>query len=282
MFEFPISKRDFILSCLTALFVIAAIFISNIVDSSTKIVFCDVGQGDGSYIRVKNKIDILIDAGPDAKILSCLGKHMPFWDRKIELVVLSHPQKDHFGGLMEVLNRYQIGKIIMAPINSSNQSFKQLKQKIKSKKIPTVSPVEGTKIKILDAYLIFYWPTEKFMKTASINDNDLSYVFSFQRNSFGALFTGDAGTKVFDNLVWAHHDAPQPDINIIKIPHHGSKTGLNKNFLTLAKPTIAVISAGLNNSYGHPAKEVLDVLKKLKIKIRRTDKEGDIVFRLKE
>ncbi len=271
-----ITKKGLVLSFIFSLTIVGFVFISQINNNQTKLVFCDVGQGDAAYIRIKNKIDLLIDAGPDRKVLNCLGKYMPFYDRKIELTVLSHPQKDHFGGLAYVLDRYKVEKLLMSPLDNNTQSFKRLKQKIAEKKIRVDFPVAGTIVKFLDNdKIIFYWPPKNLIN----NDlNDSSLVFSFEEDSFKALFTSDVSSFVLDRLL----NQKLSTITILKVPHHGSKNGLTKKFLQLANPMVSVITVGKNNSYNHPAKEVLQILKASKTKIRRTDEEGDIVFNLRK
>lgn len=278
-------------------------------DKNTKLVFCDVGQGDAAYIRVKNRVDVLVDAGPDRKVLTCLGKYMPFWDRKIELAIISHPQKDHFGGFLYLLDRYQIGEILMTPLDNPSQSFKQLKEKIAKKKVKVSFPQAGERINILSDTIEFYWPTEEFIAkylaipkaylnhgrikdtknvlgVSSLDDNNFSLVFLFEENypptgGFRVLFTGDATPKVFNTIASHSHNHTLKNTTLLKIPHHGSKNGLTKNFLELANPKMAVISVGKNNPYGHPTKEILNILQAQKIKIRRTDIDGNIVFRLR-
>ncbi|MDO9028144.1 MAG: hypothetical protein Q7U68_04705, partial [Candidatus Roizmanbacteria bacterium] len=263
-------------------------------DERTRIVFCNVGQGDAAYIRIKNKVDVLIDAGPDKKVLSCLGKYMPFWDRKIELIFISHNQKDHFGGLNYILDRYQIGTVFLVnDLNASLQSFKRLKEKIINKKVKIEEALAGKIIQAVqlrqpacrqagcdEARFTMIWPIRNLN---SSNDNDFSNVLLFEergiaRNAltFRVLFTGDASPFVLSRL--SHGSLGK--IDILKIPHHGSKNGLTKKFLDLADPMLAVISVGKNNSYGHPAKEILDMLKAKNVKIRRTDAEGDIIFKI--
>src|SRR3989344_562127 len=140
MFDSPFSKLTIFLSLLFSSLIIFFIFFTSYFSSKTTIVFCDVGQGDGAYIRLKNRIDILVDAGPDRKILECLGKYMPFYDRSIELAILSHPQKDHFGGFLYILDRYDVKKFWMSPVYNTNPTFARLLDKIDAKSIPLEFP----------------------------------------------------------------------------------------------------------------------------------------------
>ena len=130
------SKQTFIRSILFALGVVFLMFIRSYTFKGAKVVYCNVGQGDGAYIRTSEDIDILIDAGPNKNILNCLGKYMPFYDKTIEVVFVSHPQEDHFGGLTYVINRYNIESIIMTPIASDAKEFKELEELIVDRKIP--------------------------------------------------------------------------------------------------------------------------------------------------
>lgn len=273
MFESPVKTRDLILFSFFSLIIIFFIFLSSIFDSCTKIVFCNVGQGDAAYIRIKNKIDILIDAGPDKSILSCLGKYMPFWDRKIEIAFLSHPNSDHYNGYFYISERYKIDKFIVVDSPIFSKSYKKLLKKISDNKIPLLFGENSNQIIVDNGIFTLYWPPKNFN---SSNDNDFSQVLLFQENNFRVLFTGDASPFVLGRL--SHGSIMK--INILKIPHHGSKNGLTKKFLDLADPEVAVISVGRNNSYGHPSRKVLDMLKAKNIKILRTDEEGDIIFNL--
>jgi len=268
MFESPVKTRDLILFSFFSFMIIFFVFLSSFFDERTKIVFCNVGQGDAAYIRIRNKIDVLIDAGPDKSVLSCLGKYMPFWDRKIELAFLSHPNNDHYNGYFFIADRYKIDKFITVDTASLivSKTYKKLLQKILNKKIKIEEAVAG---KIIWPGFNILWPPKNF---ASNNDNDFSSVILFD----GVLFTGDASPFVLGRL--SHSTIGKVDI--LKVPHHGSKNGLIKKFLDLADPLVAVISVGKNNSYGHPHQKILDMLKAKNVKIRRTDEEGDITFKI--
>ncbi len=269
----PVSKKEFIIALCITILVLSIKFSASFLEDSTKIVFCDVGQGDGVYLRIHNRFDVMIDAGPDRKILNCLGRYMPFYDRNIELAFISHDQKDHFGGFNYLLDRYNIQKIFIPDIETSLQSFKRLKRKMKEKKISLQTIYTGTHLKIMNDLFVFYWPREHCIAS---NNNDCSLIFTFGENDFKVLFAGDASAKVLNSML----KEPLQNISVLKVPHHGSKNGLTETFLRLADPAVAVISAGKKNAYGHPSKEVLDMLESHKVKIRRTDTEGNIVFKL--
>ena len=297
MFDSPFSKLTIFLSLLFSSLIIFFIFFTSYFSSKTTIVFCDVGQGDGAYIRLKNRIDILVDAGPNRKILECLGKYMPFYDRSIELAILSHTQKDHFGGFLYILDRYDIKKFWLSQVYSSSRSFAELLTKIETKDIDLDLPKAGETAEILGEKVEFFWPSDSFIDQNTFSDstthrllrqtgldtNDFSLIFTFAVNGIKILFTGDASPQILSKLSsmsLGRQDQSKLKSDILKIPHHGSKNGLTATFLNLADPMYSVISVGKRNSYRHPAKEILDILKASKTNILRTDEKGDIVFQI--
>jgi len=272
-----INIREIIFFMFLSLLITGFLFLTSLVNNQTKIVFCDVGQGDASYIRVKNKSDILIDTGPDRKILSCLGKYMPFYDKKIEILIISHWQKDHIAGLKYILERYQVEYIFLPWFFEETKTSNELSILIKKKKIKTIYPRTGSKISIPHANILYLWPDKNTSSYTRLNANDFSSVFLFQEDNYRVLYTGDTSAFVLTKL------SRQSEIktNILKVPHHGSKNGLSTKFFLLADPDTCVISVGRNNSYSHPSKEVLDIIKASKSKLYRTDEVGDVVFYVK-
>jgi competence protein ComEC len=272
-----ITKKQIILILIFSFLSFFGYFLFQNLESKTKIVFCDVGQGDATYIRVKNKVDVLIDAGPDKKILTCLGKYMPFWDKKIELAFLSHPNKDHYQGFFFINERYKIDKLITTEGPFISQTYKKLISDLKKNRVLILKKFQGDQINILNDRFLFLWPKKDYF---SSQDNDYSHLLLFQEDNYKALFTGDASPKILNFIVKTNYVDFIKNITLIKVPHHGSKNGLTKKFLSLINPAIAVISVGKNNAYGHPAKEVLEMLKAQKVEIKRTDEEGNITFKL--
>lgn len=277
----------------TALFsslLLCSIFFISRIDGRTMVVFCDVGQGDGVYMRIKNHVDVIIDAGPDNSILECLGKHMPFFDRTIELGFITHPQKDHYFGFLSIGKRYTIKSIFMNPLDSENDSFKELKEIFKKNNTTIVFPQEGTQIEILKTKFNFLWPTKQYlsdnidpqvssvMGNSSLDPNFFSLIFTFEENHARFLFTGDSSEEVLNRLV----EKSEIKTTVLKVPHHGSKNGLTQQFLRLADPTLSVISSGKNNRYGHPSKEIISMFETMKKKYLRTDVEGTIVFKIND
>ena len=289
MFDAPFSKFSFFLSLAFSFFILFLILYNSLNNSKTTVVFCDVGQGDGTYIRLKNQTDILIDAGPNRKILECLGKYMPFYDRSIELGIISHAQKDHFGGFLYLLDRYDIKKIWLSEVHDNNKQFKEFIDKTVTKGIRLEFPKAGESSDFSGGKIDFFWPSDDYITQNSDSENkgivnfsqafkDLNYyslIFQFELEGTNILFTGDAPALILSRLL----RQSKIKSDIVKIPHHGSKNGLTLEFLKLADPIYGVISSGKNNSYGHPHPQILDMLTNQNVVIKRTDEEGDIVFK---
>lgn len=237
-----IKTRSLVLGLTIGLFIVIIVLageVKKFPDGKLQVVFCDVGQGDAIYLKTPRGRDILVDGGPDTKVLSCLGRHMPFWDRKIELVFLTHPHSDHQTGIIAVKNRYQIG-----------QYFDNL---VTGDKITTKDEV---KIEVINPEI----------RTGDENNDSIILKVN------NILLMGDATLSVL---------SPQNlsgGVDILKVPHHGSKTALDEAVLAQIAPKIAIISVGKDNSFGHPAPETISLLEKYGVKIRRTDLEGEIVL----
>ena len=269
----PLRFSGIIALCVLSVLVITGVW--KHFKSETIVVFCDVGQGDGAYMRIESRIDILIDAGPGNKILSCLGKYMPFYDKKVEFAFLSHPQKDHYGGFSEVLERYEIETFVISYAQSEAQSFKSLLEKLAQNSTQVIFLYSGAKVVFSESSTAqFLWPTESYViNNPHLDPNSYSQIVLFSILDTKLLFTGDIlpiQQKLFINLI--------EEVSILKAPHHGSKNGLTKLLLDKAGPDVIVISVG-KNSYGHPSESIINMLKDNRVEIRRTDKEGSILFR---
>lgn len=246
-------------------------------DSRLHLVICDVGQGDAIFIRTPAQADILIDGGPDKKVLDCLSRHMPFWDRSLDAVILTHPHSDHITGLVDVIERYKVSAFYTEKVDADTQIYKLLKTKLAEKGLSAkyLHASESFKEKT-GMKLIALWPsTDALNKTdqtnANLDLNGLSVISLIRYANFSALLTGDAGLVVENQIADL-----AGDIDVLKVPHHGSKTGMSDHFLSLTSPELAVISVGVKNKYGHPAKVSLDLLAKHKVRTLRTDLDGEV------
>lgn len=271
-------------------------FIWTLPDGRLHVVFCDVGQGDAAYVQFPDGRDMVIDGGPNNSVLECLGRHMPFWDHHIDIVALSHPQKDHLQGLIALTQRYSIGSIIRSNVFATDEAFSLFERRIIEKNIPTRFMSAGDHVRIGNTSLLFMWPSKEqlsrfesaagaYKQTAmeqsdkqvlgvqSGDLNDYCLVFDLRYGSFDVLFPGDADSHVESQ--YTDHIQALNGIEVLKVPHHGSKTGMTKEFVEGARPKEAIISVG-KNSYGHPSKESISLLEHIGAIIHRTDISGDI------
>ena len=242
-------------------------------DRKFQIIACDVGQGDAILV-IYGDIQILTDGGPDSKVLDCLGKYIPYWDKTIELVILTHPDKDHFGGLIDVFERYEVLSFLKTKATNSNQSYQVLETIVGGKDVDTIYASDGLNLRLGKIYLDILNPqdsNEEYIEDKNLNNSSIVSVLGF--GEFKALLTGDIEIEGINRLV---SERKIIDVNYLKMPHHGSKNNITSGLLRFSSPEMAVISVG-KNSYGHPNKEVLDFLNKLGIKILRTDELGSIV-----
>lgn len=249
---------------------------SGIENKNLRIVFFDVGQGDAILISQGEK-QILIDGGISGqKLLEKLGEYVPFWDRKIEIIMVTHPDADHLSGLVDVLKNYTVDQSIESGAKSQSQVFDTYEKLIEEKKVEKQFARRGMKIKLSDeAELEIFSPTDAVIDKLKDDTNSASIVakLTYGKNSF--LFTGDLPLEAESQLVSA--ELPL-NAQVLKVSHHGSKSATGVNFLELVHPSDAIISVGKDNRYGHPTAEILDRLKNQKIKILRTDESGDVIY----
>lgn len=260
-------KYVYALSTLVLTFLFFTLF--SLPDRSLHIIACSVGQGDAILLTQKST-QVLIDGGPNNDVLSCLSKHMPFWDKEIELVVLTHPQTDHFTGLIEVFKNYQVDYFLENETKVSTQSYQVLKKVIGGSTTSVINPYTGLRLGNSLFYLDILHPPSDFNSERDIND--YSIVLGLYFKNFSGLFTGDIEDK-YSKLAAT---GLITKMNYLKVPHHGSKNGLTKDLLEAVSPDIAVISLGKNNRYGHPHLETLTLLNEKGIRILRTDEIGDV------
>jgi competence protein ComEC len=239
--------------------------------------FYDVGQGDAIFIQTYLGNQILIDGGPSNAILQLLGQDMPFFDRTIELVVLTHPHQDHVAGLVDVLERYRVKKVIMPNVLYNSGSYTAFIDLLEQKKIETIYAHSGQRV-YLDNATVFdiYYPNKVLGAISEAESDELNDTSIFGKLIFGKtkiLLTGDAGENVEKTLL------PQfdLDVDVLKVGHHGSRHSTSPDLLTEATPAYAVISVG-KNSYGHPTEETLENLKLAKTDVLRTDIDKTIRF----
>jgi len=278
--------KKFLFLSLFSLLILTGIFIYENLkfnDHKLHVVFCNVGQGDGIFVRTPTGQDVIIDGGPSDAILSCISSHTPFWDRTIELMFLSHPHLDHFVGLISVVQRYTALSFVTEELFNKTTSFQELISELHNQQIPERFVFAQDRFKTSDGVVFkIVGPTKDFLHRTSpegiIGENKefASLETLVEYGNFSVLLTGDSqDTELQDAL-----DSgliPKDGVKILQVPHHGSKSGLNPDLLQELNPKLAVISVG-KNKYGHPTAEILNILRDKNIRILRTDQKGDIEF----
>ncbi len=234
-----------------------------------EITFFDIGQGDSIFIETPSGKQILIDGGPDKSILEKLNQEIPFYDKSIDLVILTHPDADHLTGLISVLEYYQINQILTSGFKKDTVIYQKWKKLIQEKNIPLELAQSGQRIFLGDNIVFeILWPDQSLIKTIS-SANNASVVGRLIYGQSEIFLTGDIESKIENKLF---NDEIESDV--LKIAHHGSKSSTNLNFLKKVNPELAIISVGENNRYKHPHQDILKRLKDLIV--YRTDKNGDI------
>ncbi|MDD5569404.1 MAG: MBL fold metallo-hydrolase [Candidatus Pacebacteria bacterium] len=240
--------------------------------------FFNIGQGDFSFIETPEGNQIVVDAGPDYnKAAEKLSAIMPFWDRTIDLVIITHPEEDHFAGVFGILKSYKIGKIAWTGVAKETEKFKELEGLINEQKEKYGTAIfeikAGDRILAGSAQIDVLFPffVNKEAVGDTSNDSSLVLRLDFQKNSM--LFTGDISSNE-EAEIMARGENIKTDI--LKVAHHGSKYSTSEEFLAQSTPKLAIIQSGINNPYGHPSAEVLTRLDDFGIKIVRNDFQGDV------
>ncbi len=263
---------------------------------SLTVAFLDVGQGDAIFIESQDGKQILIDGGANAQVLRQLSRVMPFYDRSIDMVILTHPDADHVGGLPAVLESYSVGYVLEPGVSSGSGVYKEFENLIKEKQIKKILAQQGVTIPLCnspkallsenqtrevrprgcDAYLEILFPVGD-VDVSEFEPNTASVVLKLTHGENSFLFTGDSPQSIEKYLVESFGD--YLDVDVLKLGHHGSKTSTSDLLLGFTSPEYAIASVGLNNSYGHPHQEVVDLLEKFEIDLFRTDEGGAVIFK---
>jgi competence protein ComEC len=239
---------------------------SNLVD---KISFLNIGQGDSSLIISKRGNTILIDCGPNSKVIDQVESKLGFWTKKIDLLIITHGDKDHYGGCRDVIQRFQVTKVMINGVfDSKNKSYTELLDFMKSQNIQILPAINNTYITLSDSIeLQLLNPQTNLWGQDIRDDNPESIVIALKSANNSILLTGDADDTTESEILAKY---PQLDIEVLKAGHHGSKTSTSDKFLDAITPKQVIISAGANNPYNHPNPDIINKLKQRNIEIQET------------
>lgn len=252
-----------------------------------EVAFLNIGQGDAIFIETPNGNQILVDGGPGNNVIGELSKRMSFFDDSIDMIVVTNPDRDHIEGFLGVLKKFDVGLVVEPGTVTDTQVYKNLEKAIATEKnindVPAKKIIARRGMDFLldtDVHLFILFP-DKDVSTFSTNDGSIVAKLVYKNTSI--MLTGDAPEKTEKYLVALETGLSATSSahlysDILKVGHHGSKTSTSQDFLQKVLPKYAVISAGKNNSYGHPSPEVTHRLKENKIQIFGTYDSGTIIF----
>jgi len=245
-------------------------------DNLFHIYFLNVDQGDSIFIKTPDNHQILIDGGPKTLVIEELTKVMPFFDKSIDLAVLTHPHADHLDGLIEVLKRYEVSAILMTGIDYKSPNYDEFLNEIDKQGVEIFIAENISDFKFGTVLLDVIYPKNQMIGMNIDNVNNSSIAIKLNYKDKKILLVGDLEKEIEEELVATNLDL---SAQILKAGHHGSKTASTPGFLKRVAPEIVVIQLGKNNSYGHPHEEALENIKQSGVKsILRTDIEGQIEF----
>lgn len=241
--------------------------------------FFDVGQGDAVFIESDDGAQILIDGGPNGRILSHLGAAMPYGDNFIDVVVVSHPHADHVAGLIEVLKKYEVGAAIESGVFYDTPEAEEFQRLVSEKEIKRILVEKPSKLSFFNGAVIrFLYPDTSYAGKHVKDINETSLIAVLEYAGKKILFTGDAGRATESGLL---QNGVLEDIDVLKVGHQGSRYSSTNKFLNKISPEYAVISVG-KNSYGHPHPDALLRLASAGAKIFRTDLDGTVILEIRD
>ncbi len=234
----------------------------------------DVGQGDGIVIRTPGQQTIVIDGGPSDDFSAEVSRKVPFYDRNIALLILTHPHEDHVHGLVNLLSDYHVERVALTGVVAQSETYSEFLRLIEQQHIPIDYVHRGKVYDFGERVSMHILAPIEDLHGKKVDDlNDSSIVATLQFDTIDFMFTGDAGENIEKEML---ADGDPLDVEVLKAGHHGSRYSSSDAFLDAMTPDVALISDGKNNRYGHPHKELLDRLTQHHIPIYRTDLLGDI------
>lgn len=269
--------KKWIIPPLLLVAVLVSVTAATMPDDNLHISFLDVGEGDAILIQKDNQ-QILVDGGPSSQAISLgLGNKIPFWDRTIDLLVLTHPHSDHLSGLVEVLRRFQVKQVLYPDSDYESPLYDEWLRLIEAKNIKATIARAGQQVDLNGAVIKVLNPrATPLTGTASDIDNNI-VVLRLSMDNVSFLFTADIGQEAEFKLIT---DRAELSSTVLKVAHHGSDTSTTPEFLAVVNPQLAIISVSADNKFGHPSDEVLERLKERlgSENIYRTDQHGTIEF----
>ena len=236
----------------------------------------DVGQGDSLFIESPTGNQIMFDVGPPRKVLGPLSRVMSPFDRSIDAIVITNPDADHLGGILEILKNYKVGMVFESGTLTDSKIYQNFREEIKKQNIPDILIKRGMRLNIGGGVFIDILFPDRDVSSWATNDG--SVVGRLTYGDTSVMLTGDAMAKT-EKIILQENSKEELKSTILKVGHHGSRTSSSFSFVQAVAPLHALISDAKDNKYGHPHKDTLDTLSKFGAKILRTDILGTIIIK---
>lgn len=269
-------RVKFLSICVLVLFFVFLFFLNlnKYFHKNFEVTFLNVGQGDATLIKTPDNSKILIDGGPDKTVLTRVGETLNFYDHEIDIVIATHEDSDHITGLKYILENYKVKLLIVSWFEKTTIDGQELLEIAKNRNVRILNIDQTKDIKIDDGVNLEILFPDTNMDGGDTNSHSIVTKINFNKINF--LLTGDLPQSGENYLILKYKDNLKSQI--LKLGHHGSDTSSSPIFLKTVSPEVAIVSAGKNNSFGHPHKSVLDLCEKFGIKVLRTDELGSIGF----
>lgn len=251
-----IKKSKYILLFLLLATVLLALAVNMSFQAEPEIFFLDVGQGDAILIQ-QGTTQILVDGGPGAAVVERLGEHMPFWDRTIELVIMSHAHSDHYLGLIDIFRRFRVNNFMWSGVEEHAEDFSYFMELAAAENCEIILGAANTDIQMGGIFLDILYPfsVSDFVLSPPENLNNSSLVIKVTGPNIVVMLTGDAEAEIETLLVERNLDLAA---DVLKAGHHGSKTSSAEIFLQAVAPQQAIFCAGADNKFNHPAAIIVE------------------------
>jgi competence protein ComEC len=231
----------------------------------------DVGQGDAILIRAPEGKNALVDAGPDRSVVDRIRE---LGIERIDLVLVTHHHSDHYGGMQQVIREFRPNYFVATETGHNTSRYRDLLKLVKDSDLKTIVPGPKPREIRLGSVVLTILPQPP--EHDDENDNSIGVRFQYGRTR--CLLTGDSED---DERAWWIRNSPEwiQDCQVLKLAHHGSRNGIDREWLQLVRPQLALVSLGIGNDYGHPHSETLSLLQEFRIPLLRTDQRGTITLR---
>lgn len=236
----------------------------------------DVGQGDALFIESPTGTQVMFDMGPPRKVHGSLSRLMSPFDRSIDAIVITNPDADHIGGFSDILKNYKVGKILEPGTLTDSKVYKNLKEEMKKKKIPSILARKGMRLDLGGGVFIDILFPDRDVASWATNDGSIVARLTYGETS--VMLTGDSTAKT-EKIILSRNPESALDSTILKVGHHGSRTSTTDSFVKAVSPIYALISSGKDNNYGHPHQDTLDTLSGHGAEVLRTDNLGTIIIK---